>query len=111
MENASQVGEDQGCLGVGNFTVYADFNCPFCYALNERLHAMGLGERVDFRGVQHAPSASSDHAGLEVLTELTREVAEVRRRAPSIEIAVPLFRPSSALASVLLDVVSKKASR
>jgi len=108
MENASQVGEGQGCLDVGNFIVYADFNCPFCYALNERLHAMDLGDRVDFRSVQHAPSASSDEAGLKVLTELTREVADVRRRAPSIEIAIPLFRPNSASASVLLEVVSKK---
>lgn len=108
MDNASQVGEDQGRFSVGNFIVYADFNCPFCYALNERLHAMGLGECVDFRSVQHAPSASSKHAGLEVLTELTREVAEVRRRAPSVEIAVPLFRPGSAPASAVLDLVSKK---
>lgn len=108
MDNASQVGEDQGRFSVGNFIVYADFNCPFCYALNERLHAMGLGECVDFRSVQHAPSASSKNAGLEVLTELTREVAEVRRRAPSVEIAVPLFRPGSAPASAVLDLVSKK---
>ncbi len=106
MDNASQVGEDQGRLSAGNFIVYADFNCPFCYALNERLHAMGLSECVDFRSVQHAPSASSKNAGLEVLTELTREVAEVRRRAPSVEIAVPLFRPGSAPASTVLDLVS-----
>ncbi|MCP4333742.1 MAG: diguanylate cyclase [Gammaproteobacteria bacterium] len=108
MENASQVGENQGCLGAGNFIVYADFNCPFCYALNERLHVMDLGERVDFGSIQHAPSASSKHASLEVLIKLTREVAEVRRRAPSIEIAVPLFRPCSAPASAVLDLVSEK---
>jgi diguanylate cyclase (GGDEF)-like protein len=108
MENASQVGQEQGSPGAGNFIVYADFNCPFCYALNERLNVMGLGDRVDFRSVLHDPAASSVNAELEVLTELTREVAEVRRRAPSIEIAVPLFRPDSAPASVLVDAVSKK---
>jgi diguanylate cyclase (GGDEF)-like protein len=108
MENAPQIGKSQGCLGAGNFIVYADFNCPFCYALNERLHAMGLGERVDFRSVQHLSSATSDNAGLKALIDLTREVADVRRRAPSIEIAVPLFRPNSGPASVLLDLVSKK---
>jgi hypothetical protein len=79
MENAPQIGESQGCLGAGNFIVYADFNCPFCYALNERLHAMGLGERVDFRSVQHLSSATSDNAGLKALIDLTREVADVRR--------------------------------
>jgi diguanylate cyclase (GGDEF)-like protein len=108
MENAPQMGEDQGCLGVGNFIVYADFNCPFCYALDERLHALGLGERVDYRCVRHTPSASSDQTGLEVLIELTREVAEVRRRSPSIEIAVPVFRPGTAPASAVYDLVSKK---
>jgi diguanylate cyclase (GGDEF)-like protein len=108
MENASQTGEDQDYLGAGNFIVYADFNCPFCYALNERLHAMGLDDRVDFRSVQHAPSISSDKQDLATLIELTREVAELRRRAPSIQIAVPLFRPGSALASQLLDAVSSQ---
>jgi diguanylate cyclase (GGDEF)-like protein len=108
MENASQTGEDQGHLGAGKFIVYADFNCPFCYALNERLHAMDLNERVDFRSVQHAPSISSDKQDLATLIELTREVAELRRRAPSIQVAVPLYRPSSALASQLLDAVSRQ---
>ena len=108
MESVSHKGQDQGYLGAGNFTVYADFNCPFCYALNERLHAMDLDDRVDFRSVQHAPSISSDKSDLAVLVELTREVAELRRRAPSIRIAVPLFRPGSAPASQLLDAVSRQ---
>ncbi len=108
MENATQPGEDQGYLGAAKFIVYADFNCPFCYALNERLHAMDLEDRVDFRSVQHAPSISSDQQDLAMLIELTREVAELRRRAPSIQIAVPLFRPASALASQLLNAVSRQ---
>jgi diguanylate cyclase (GGDEF)-like protein len=108
MENAPQTGGDQDYLGAGSFIVYADFNCPFCYALNERLHAMDLDDRVDFRSVQHAPSISSDKQDLATLIELTREVAELRRRAPSIQIAVPLFRPGSALASQLIDAVSSQ---
>ena len=108
MENASQTGEDQGYLGAGKFIVYADFNCPFCYALNERQHAMDLDDQVGFRSVQHAPSISSDKQDLATLIELTREVAELRRRAPSIQVAVPLFRPGSALASQLLDAVSRQ---
>ena len=108
MENATQTGEDQGYLGAAKFIVYADFNCPFSYALNERLHAMDLEDRVDFRSVQHAPSVSSDKQDLATLIELTREVAELRRRAPSIQVVVPLFRPDSALASQLLDAVSKQ---
>ena len=108
MENASQMGEDQGYLGAGNFIVYADFNCPFSYALNERLHAMDLDDKVDFRNVQHAPLTSSEKLDLAVLTGLTRDVAELRRRAPSVQVAVPLFRPGSALASQLLSTVSRQ---
>jgi diguanylate cyclase (GGDEF)-like protein len=112
MENASHKGQDQGYLGAGDFIVYADFNCPFCYALNERLHAMDLDDRVDFRNVQHASSISgefpSDKPDLAVLIELTREVAELRRRAPSIQIAVPLYRPGSAPAAQLLEAVSRQ---
>lgn len=106
MENASHRGEDESCPGENSFIVYADFNCPFSYALNERLHAMNLDQRVDFRSVQHALSASSDRREFAVLSELTREVANLRRRAPSVEIAVPLFRPSSGPATQLLDRVS-----
>jgi len=111
MENASSTGVDQGYFGDSDFVVYADFNCPFCYALNERLHEMGLDDRVDFRSVQHAPAANSDDDSLDTLIRLTREVAELRRRAPSIRVTVPLFQPGSALAARLLGVVSREAPR
>jgi hypothetical protein len=32
---------------------YGDFNCPFCYALSEQLHDLGLESLVSFRAVQH----------------------------------------------------------
>jgi len=107
MANATPTGKQLDEYGVGRFTVYADFNCPFCYALNERLHAMNLEHRVEFRTIQHAPSITSSQVSFEVLSELTTEVAELRRRVPSIEINVPLFRPSSAAASALVNVVGK----
>ncbi|MDJ0776816.1 MAG: diguanylate cyclase [Gammaproteobacteria bacterium] len=93
---------------VGSFIVYADFNCPFCHALNERLHALGLDDRVDFRVVDHAPRASSRRTGFEVLSELTAEIAEVRSRAPSTAINVPVFRPASAAASKLYAAVNRR---
>ncbi len=106
MGNASPTGDMLDENGAGNFIVYADFNCPFCYALNERLHAMMLDQRVDFRTIQHAPSISSKQAGFEIISELTNEVADVRRRAPSIQINVPMFRPNSANASALVNAVN-----
>jgi len=108
MENVSPMGTDLGVSEVGSFIAYADFNCPFCYALNERLHKMNLEDKVDFRSIQHAPSSSSDETELKVLIELTREVAKLRQRAPSIEIVTPIFRPGTGPASRLLDVVTRK---
>ena len=46
MEHASHTGEDQRDLGFGHFVDFADFNWAFCYALIERLHSMGLDDRV-----------------------------------------------------------------
>src|SRR5690349_22882248 len=42
-------------VAADRFFLYSDFNCPFCYALHERLHDLGLIERCEWRGVQHAP--------------------------------------------------------
>ncbi len=100
--------ETQTDQGEVRFTVYADFNCPFCYALNERLHAAELGGQVEFRTIQHAPAISSNLAGLEIISDLTNEVAEVRRRAPSTKINVPMFRPNTAAASALQSAINRQ---
>ena len=91
-----------------DFTVYADFNCPFCYALNERLFALGLENRVDFRLIQHKPEANRENIDLTVLSELTTEVAEVRRRLPSVEINIPMFRPNTAPPTALVYKISRE---
>lgn len=90
-----------------SFVVYADFNCPFCYALNERIIALEFEDRVLFRNVQHAPRVSSKQTGFETLSKLSTEVAEVCRRAPSTRINTPLFRPNSGPASLLLHQISR----
>ena len=87
------------------YVVYADFNCPFCFALNERMHEMGLDERLDFRPIQHDPDADSEQANIAMLVDLTREIAELRRKLPSVKIAVPLIRPNTEAASVLFAAV------
>ncbi len=90
-----------------NFIVYADFNCSFCHALNERLHAMGLEQWVEFRGVQHSPKISSGKIDIESLGKLTTDVAEVRRRAPSTQVNVPMFRPGTAFAWSFVQAVNQ----
>lgn len=96
------------CFGAVSFTVYADFSCPFCYSLNERLFALNLEHRVDFRMIREASGKHIEKDSLELLSELTTEVAEVRRRAPSIEINVPMLRPGSAAAAALVYAISRE---
>jgi len=89
------------------FIVYADFNCPFCYALNELIHALNLEAQVEWRSIQHAVNASSSLCSFESLSELASEVSEVRRRTPATEIRVPVFRPHSASASRIVAMADR----
>lgn len=77
--------------------VYSDPNCPFCYATEERLHAIGAVELVEWRGVPHAPDlpvpmVRDDRAAD---GDLSREVAVVRDLAPEVPIDVPAGKPST----------------
>jgi len=111
MGNATPTGRQLDDPGVSKFVIYADFNCPFCYALNERLHELNREDQVEFRAVQHAPSVSSEQTSFDVLSELSAEVAEVRRKAPSTQINVPMFRPNSSPASRLVNAVAQDYPR
>jgi predicted DsbA family dithiol-disulfide isomerase len=79
------------------FLLYSDFNCPFCYALHERLHDLSLLGRCEWRGVQHAPELPRPmkpwSGSMEA--ELRHEVAMVQRLAPEIPIALPPGKPNT----------------
>lgn len=95
--------------------VYADFNCPFCYALDVRLASVaGDHSEIDWRVIQHVPEAEgrcqpTDHV------ELASEVYTVRHRAPEVPIRLPGERPASGAASrayaALSRVDAARASR
>ena len=77
--------------------LYSDFNCPFCYAMHERLHEMSLLNRCEWRGVQHASHLSKPMARWSgtLGAELTHEVTLVQRLAPGLMIAVPPGKPNT----------------
>lgn len=87
--------------------VYADFNCPFCFALHERLISSNLIERVDWRSIEHAPKITFDVNDYQMQSELTHEVSRVRKLAPDVSIMVPPARPNSHLASELATEIQK----
>jgi len=93
---------------------YSDFNCPFCYALNERLVALGDSTRIRWRGIEHEASATSRVVTLDEKNQLLNEVSVVRKRAPEISVVTPPFRPNTNLVNrvvfAMLDQDSRKMS-
>ena len=77
--------------------LYSDFNCPFCYAMHERLHEMNLLDRCEWRGVQHAPQLPRPMKPWQrpLGAELRHEVAVVERLAPGLPIALPPGKPNT----------------
>jgi hypothetical protein len=96
---------------VRHHVYYADLNCPFCYALDERIHELGLTEVAIWRGIQHFTSREQfDNDTHEVRVE---EVTRVRQRAPELAIRVPPVRPatgSAILAIAELELTDPKAA-
>lgn len=91
---------------------YGDLNCPFCFATNERLHTLGLADKVEWRGLQHEPYLPIPAQPTDRSTrELVEEIDRLRARAPDIEIRVPSFRPNSGPATALLAVLNRSRPR
>lgn len=80
--------------------LYSDFNCPFCYAMHERLYALGFMEQISWHGVQHAPYLPQPMANWSghLHSELKQEVEMVRRLAPELPIRLPGGKPNTSLA-------------
>lgn len=81
-------------------TLFADLNCPFCYALEVRLDNCGLAEEVEWCGVQHArhlrtPMALNADA---YAAEVAAEVVTLGRIAPEVPIKAPASKPNTAAA-------------
>ena len=77
--------------------LYSDFNCPFCYAMHERLHELNLISRCEWRGVQHAshlPRPMKPWQGM-LGAELHHEVMVVQRLAPGLPISLPPGKPNT----------------
>jgi predicted DsbA family dithiol-disulfide isomerase len=80
--------------------LYTDLNCPFCYATERRLEALGAHDQVEWRGIEHEPDLPvpmlTDDEDL--TAELIEEVTSVQSRAPEVDIALPPGKPNTALA-------------
>ncbi|MBL4762516.1 MAG: diguanylate cyclase [Gammaproteobacteria bacterium] len=85
--------------------IYADLNCPYCYALNEQLEQLKIADLVDWRPVEHAPDMQAYSFSSTDEQELIKEVNDVHSKAPDITLSLPSIRPNSRLANELLAKV------
>lgn len=86
-----------------DYLLYSDVNCPFCYALHERLHELRLIDRCEWRGVQHAPQLPRPMKAWSgsFAAELRQEVGVVQQLAPGLPIALPSGKPNTGPAIAL----------
>lgn len=77
--------------------LYSDPNCPFCYAIEERLSALGVEHRIEWRGVQHAPHLPipRDERNVRLNAAIDREVLVVRQLAPEVPILTLRGKPNT----------------
>jgi len=70
--------------------VVSDFNCPYCFTLNEWVHRIGAGSRVRWLGIEHRPDLPSEGVNKpDDQATLQREVLDVQRRAPDVGVIRP----------------------
>ncbi len=92
-------------MSSGEFIAYGDLNCPFCFALHERLLAWNLLDRIEWRLIIHAPELSSTLFSMEDQSLLANEVFSIHHRAPDIPVNLPQTRPGSEMATRLMHVL------
>ncbi len=79
-------------LQSSRIVVVSDFNCPYCFTLNEWLHQLGVASRVYWVGVEHKPHLPlnlSDPNRPDDAATLRQEVQDVQRRAPEVGVQLP----------------------
>jgi len=90
-------------LSAGDFVVYGDLNCPFCFALHERLFTWNLLDRIEWRLIIHAPDLEASGFSMEDQSLLANEVFSIHHRAPDVPVNLPKLRPGSEMATRLMQ--------
>jgi predicted DsbA family dithiol-disulfide isomerase len=70
--------------------VFSDFNCPYCFTLNEWINDLGVSDRVRWVGVEHRPDlpANGENQAQDIEL-LQREVRDIEQRAPEVGVVTP----------------------
>ncbi|BFM13959.1 hypothetical protein R50073_01420 [Maricurvus nonylphenolicus] len=94
----------------GQLRIYADLNCPFCYALHQRFLAMESPPDAHWCLIEHAQDIEHQDASLQEQSILATEVFHVRHRAPDVAIAMPPARPNTHKATLIITELQRRDS-
>ncbi|MEE2828178.1 MAG: protein kinase [Myxococcota bacterium] len=89
------------------YEAFIDLNCPYCYALFERVTQWGLADQIRWCMVEHASHVLDGGFDLRQEEMLSNEVFEVHHRAPDIDLNLPVDRCRSTLATRMLAIVHR----
>lgn len=92
---------------MSDYVVYCDLNCPYSYALHEKLKPISKSHSIEYRLVEHAPDLGLYGNRPEILTELASDVFAVRSLAEDVPLALPPERPDSRFAILCIIAASK----
>lgn len=94
----------------GRMLIFSDFNCPYCFTLNEWLSEFGAAPQVRWVGIEHRPGLPLAGRNLEPdACQLALEVADVGRRAPEVGLQRPPYWCNSRQALLLQNAVEVDA--
>jgi diguanylate cyclase (GGDEF)-like protein len=89
------------------YRAFIDLNCPYCYAMFERVARWGLGDQIEWCMVEHDAHVLDGPFDLNQEELLTTEVFEVHHRAPDVDLKLPPDRCNSTMATWLVVVVGR----
>ena len=94
-------------MAAAQYFAFADFNCPFCFALSERILGLGMEDEIEWRPIQHLRDAPEPARPLrdDDLAELNEEIERLGAVEPEIAIRNGALRPSSRLATWALVAI------
>ena len=95
--------------GLDGYVGYIDFDCPFCFALHERLERWELLDAIEWCMIEHSAHLINGPFDLDHEEQLAREVMELHHRAADVEVLLPKARCRSGLATRLLAHVQTEA--
>lgn len=78
--------------------LFSDLNCPFCFAMHERVSQLQLHSRINWCLIEHAPSFNSEIMTEEQRALLEHEFSLIQQRAKDVEIQRPGFCVNTHLA-------------